>query len=151
MERVILPIMQAERKLLIHFLAALVYRTEKALAGAPDSFATFDAGQGVRTPLQILVHMRQVLAWACSFFDDRDPRGRASASMAGELALFRSTAAELGKLLGAEPVPETTTFERLLQGPLADAMTHAGQLAMLRRLAHSPISRENFHDADVGS
>jgi hypothetical protein len=34
--------------------------------------------------------------------------------------------------------------ERLLQGPFSDAMTHAGQLAMLRRLAGSPVPPENF-------
>jgi len=134
----------------------LVYRTEKALVGAPDSFASFDAGQGVRTPLEILIHMRQVLAWAGSFFEDRASEdrdrateGRAAETLDEELALFRFTAAELGEVLGTVPLPETTSLERLLQGPLADAMTHAGQLAMLRRLAASPIRRENFHDAAV--
>ena len=34
--------------------------------------------------------------------------------------------------------------DRLLQGPLSDAMSHAGQLAMLRRLAGSPVPPENF-------
>ena len=37
----------------------------------------------------------------------------------------------------------------VLQGPFADAMTHAGQLAMLRRLAGSPIPPENFIVADI--
>jgi hypothetical protein len=36
------------------------------------------------------------------------------------------------------------TAPRLLQGPFSDAMTHAGQLAMLRRLAGSPVAPENF-------
>ena len=39
--------------------------------------------------------------------------------------------------------------ERLLQGPVADALTHTGQLAMLRRLAGVPIRGESFYDAAI--
>ena len=41
------------------------------------------------------------------------------------------------------------TVEQLLQGPLADVMTHAGQLALLRRLAGSPVPPENFIRAAI--
>jgi hypothetical protein len=41
------------------------------------------------------------------------------------------------------------TEEQLLQGPLADAMTHIGQLAILRRLASSPIPKESFDEAVI--
>jgi hypothetical protein len=41
--------------------------------------------------------------------------------------------------------------ERLLQGPFSDAMTHAGQLALLRRLAGAPVPPENFIVANIES
>jgi len=49
----------------------------------------------------------------------------------------------------ADPLADQITAETLLQGPLSDAMTHAGQLAMLRRLAGNPVAPENFIVADI--
>jgi hypothetical protein len=37
----------------------------------------------------------------------------------------------------------------LIQGPIADALTHVGQIAMLRRLAGCPIPGENYFAADI--
>jgi len=51
----------------------------------------------------------------------------------------------LRRFLAAKEASE----EMLLQGPLSDAMTHAGQLAILWRLAGSPIPPENFVFADI--
>ena len=45
--------------------------------------------------------------------------------------------------------PRKVTEEQLLQGPLSDAMTHVGQLSMLRRLTGSPIPSENFIFANI--
>ena len=47
------------------------------------------------------------------------------------------------------PFIEDMTPERMLQGPFSDAMTHAGQLAMLRRLAGNPVPPENFIVAKI--
>ena len=44
---------------------------------------------------------------------------------------------------------EGMSAERLLQGPFADAMTHAGQLALLRRLAGTPVAPEDFSTAEI--
>jgi hypothetical protein len=57
-----------KRALLRHFLAALAYRTQKALRGAPASFGGFGAGQRVRTPIELVRHMTSVLAYARTFF-----------------------------------------------------------------------------------
>jgi hypothetical protein len=39
--------------------------------------------------------------------------------------------------------------EALFQGPIADALTHVGQLAMQRRLTGAPTRGENFFVAVV--
>jgi hypothetical protein len=47
-------IMDDKRVMLRHFLAALAYRTQKALRGAPESFFSFQIAPKVRTPLELV-------------------------------------------------------------------------------------------------
>jgi hypothetical protein len=142
--------MNDKRTMLRHFLAALAYRTQKALRGAPTSFPTFDAGQQVRSPIEMVRHMTSVLGYARTFFIGGRYDRQAPLDFSGEIARFHamlqdlSTHLEQGTALRGD-----ATEERLLQGPFADAMTHAGQLAMLRRLAGSPVAPENFVYAAV--
>ncbi len=133
-----------ERQLLRHFLAALAYRTHKALRGAPDSYPDFRAGHGLRTPQEILWHMTSVLGYARTHFVGGEYRPRIMQEFEREVERFHGMLADLSRQLESDAPLLGTTPARLLQGPLADAMTHAGQLAMLRRLAGSPIHPENF-------
>lgn len=141
--------MHDARDLMRHFLAALAYRTQKALRDAPSGFAAYRAGPGVRTPAQLLHHMSGVLSYALSHFEPLDPRIAPSESFDEEIRRFHAVLDALGRHLDRGTPLGQTSPERLLQGPFADAMTHAGQLALLRRLAGSPIPPENFHAADV--
>ena len=142
--------MDEERHLLRHFLAALAYRTQKALSEAPEHFGTFRAAPGIRTPAELLHHMSSVLQFTILAL-----RGEPLASLPApsELSLdterFHAILQELSQLLEAVPSLQRETAERLLQGPLADAMTHAGQLALLRRLSGSPVPPENFYRASI--
>jgi hypothetical protein len=132
------------RDLLRHFLAVLAYRTQKALRGAPPEFLDFQAGQGVRTPRELLDHMSSLMTFTASRFtggdiglETDDPVERFHEGLGVVSAALKQVALE----------PDTA--HRLLQGPLADAMTHVGQLAMLRRLATSPVPGESFFEADI--
>jgi hypothetical protein len=139
------------RRLLRHFLAALVYRTEKALQGAPESFGSFQAGAGVRAPAELVRHMASVLGYARTCFTGgQHVPPEALPSLAEEVARFQAMIEDLARHLasGATTV-NGVTIEQLLQGPFSDAMTHAGQLALLRRLAGSPIPPENFVAARI--
>jgi hypothetical protein len=40
-------------------------------------------------------------------------------------------------------------MEKLIQGPLADALTHVGQLAMLRGMAGVPVRPESYPRAEI--
>ena len=137
------------RRLLRHFLAALAYRTQKALRGAPAHFAAFRAGPHVRTPHELLWHMTGVVGYARTMLHGGDFAPPRLPTLDAEVARFHETLAALRDDLADPRLAARIGDERFLQGPLADAMTHAGQLAMLRRLAGSPVPSEDFIHADV--
>lgn len=141
--------MDDERRMLRHFLAALAYRTQKALRGAPPSFAGFRAGNRARTPHELVQHMDSVLGYAATFFTGGTYRPPWHDDFAAQVRGFHERLEVLARHLEAGTELRGTTPQRLLQGPFADVMTHAGQLALLRRLAGSPVPPENFIVADV--
>lgn len=139
--------MDEKRDLLRHTLPTLAYRTVRALEDAPPSFANFD-NAGHR-PVQILAHMGDLLHWALSIAEG-NPAWRHSQPLAWpqEQQRFFAALAAFDACL-ASSAPVQAPIERLLQGPVADALTHTGQLAMLRRLAGVPIRGENFYVAAI--
>jgi hypothetical protein len=142
--------MTAEIGLLRHFLAALAYRTQKALRDAPDSFSEFRACAGVRTPRELVRHMTSLLGYAKTLYEGGSYTATPLHTLELEVKRFHAMLEDLWHLLETVPVSaELATPVRLLQGPLADAMTHAGQLALLRRIAGSPVPPENFLKADI--
>lgn len=138
-----------DRHLLRHTLATLAYRAGKVLRDAPDGFAAFRAGDSTRTPAEILAHMGDLLDWALSMaegeqrWDPQEPL-----AWAEEVARFSTTLERLDRRLAA-PEPLGMPPGKLFQGPIADALTHVGQLAMLRRMAGSPIRGENYSRAEI--
>jgi len=142
--------MDEKGQLLRHFLAALAYRTQKALRGAPAGFGSFHAADNVRSPAQIVCHMTSVLGYARTYFVGGSYRPASLPSLHGEVERFHGMLADLGRHIeSGSPLLEGMTAERLLQGPFSDAITHAGQLAMLRRLAGAPVAPENFLFAQI--
>src|SRR5262245_3850854 len=137
--------MDRDRELLRHFLAAIAYRAQKALRDAPEHYATFSAGNRVRTPVELIRHMTSLMGYVGTFFvggsypSKPDPLP----SFKEEVARFHQMLEAVGQLLAGD-VQCSLTTEQLLQGPFADTMTHVGQLAMLRRLADAPVAAENF-------
>ena len=142
--------MDRDRELLRHFLAAIAYRTQKALRDAPDHYPTFSAGNRVRTPVELIRHMASLMGYVRTFFvggsypEQPDPLP----TFNDEVARFHEMLESVGALLVSDAHCSLTT-EQLLQGPFADTMSHVGQLAMLRRLADAPIAPENFIHADI--
>jgi hypothetical protein len=141
--------MDDKRHMLRHFLAALAYRTQKALRGAPDSFADFQAGNNVRTPAELIRHMTSVLGYARTFFIGGSYWPEPLPTFEDEIARFHDMLGALRELLETDAPLDGLTEEQLLQGQFSDAMTHAGQLAMLRRLHGDPVRSENFIHAAI--
>ena len=141
--------MTDSRRLLQHFLGALAYRTQKALRDAPDSFAGFRIAPTARTPFEVLWHMTGLIGYARTMLHGGDFEPPRVNSMAEEVARFHDTLAALSRDFGDESLTAKISDEQFLQGPLADAMTHVGQLAMLRRVHGVPVPSENFIFATV--
>jgi hypothetical protein len=141
--------MDDKQALLQHFLAALAYRTQKAVRDAPPEFADFQAGHQVRTPHELVRHMDSVLGYSRTFFIGGTYQPPVFPDFASAIEHFHDVVADLAAHLERGTELRGITPEILLQGPFSDAMTHAGQLAMLRRLCGSPVPPENFAFADI--
>jgi hypothetical protein len=144
--------MTDKRSLLVHFLAALAYRTQKALRGAPPEFGSFRAMNDVRTPAELVRHMTSVLGYSRTFFIGGRYWPDPLPTFEEEIRRFHEMLELLARhIRNGDQLQSGITEERLLQGPFSDAMTHAGQLAMLRRMAGIPVPPENFVVADIDS
>jgi hypothetical protein len=137
------------RELFRHALAALAYRAGKALRDAPDSFAGFAAGDGGRTASQILAHLGDLMEWALSMaegsqkWNDSKPL-----DWKKEVERFFGSLKAFDDYVGSAKEIHAP-LEKLLQGPVADALTHVGQLAMMRRMAGAAMRGENYFAAEM--
>ena len=139
------------RDLLRHMVATIAYRGGKTIRGAPETFAAFRSGESIRTPGEILAHVGDLFDWALSLvrgaqqWHDSTPL-----PWPEEANRFFGAIATFDTYLASD-APLSAAPERVLQGPLADALTHIGQLAMLRRLAGAPIRGESYYQADIAA
>ena len=138
-----------KREMLRHTVATLAYRGGKTLREAPPDFATFRLGEATRTPAQILAHIGDLLDWALSLAEG-EQRWNDSKPLPWEqeVARFFAGLKRLDDFL-VSPAALARTCEKIFQGPIADALTHVGQIAMLRRLAGAPVRGENYHKAEI--
>jgi hypothetical protein len=137
------------RDLLRHSIATVAYRGGKALRDAPAPFADFRAGESSRTPAQILAHLGDLFDWALSLAKGKQT-WQDSKPLPWPLEVdrfFQSLKNFDDYLAGSELLHASP--EQLFQAPVADALNHIGQIAMLRRLAGAPIKGENYYQAKI--
>jgi hypothetical protein len=129
--------------------ATLAYRASKVLRDVPPSFANFTCGDSTRTPVRIVAHMGDLMAWGVTIAaGDIQWNAGGSDDWDREVARFFDGLAALDRALAAEG-PFKGSVDKLIQGPLADALTHVGQLALLRGMAGFPIKPESYARADI--
>lgn len=132
-----------------HALATLAYRGGKAVRGVPTEFSRFQASPGSRSPGQVLAHIGDLLDWALGLAEGHhDWHDSAPLAWQEETARFFAALQAFDRRLTSGS-PLKTTAEKLFQGPVADALTHVGQIAMLRRMAGCPVRGENYFRADI--
>jgi hypothetical protein len=137
------------REFLRHTLATVAYRASKTMRDVPAGFAGFQAGSGVRTPGQILAHVSDLFDWALSIAKGQQTwRNSPSLPWDQEKERFFASLKKFDDFL-ASSAPVQAPLERLLQAPIADALTHVGQIAILRRLASAPLKGEDFFSAKI--
>jgi hypothetical protein len=143
--------MRTKSVTLRHALATLAYRGGKAVRGVPGEFGQFKVAPGTRTPGEILAHIGDLLDWALWLADgkhvwhDSPPR-----PWKREVARFFAALKKFDRRLAAQK-PLGFPPEKLFQGPIADALTHVGQIAMLRRIAGYPLRGENYFLAQIAA
>ncbi len=132
-----------------HSLATLAYRAGKALRGAPEGFAEFRAREGTRTPGEILAHMGDLLDWALALADGKHVwHNSTPLAWEREVERFFAGLAAFDRRMASGELPAFSA-EKLFQGPVADALTHTGQIAMLRRMSGAPVRAENYFRARI--
>jgi hypothetical protein len=137
--------------MLRHTVATLAYRGGKAVREAPDGFEGFRVGPHTRTPGQILAHIGDLLDWALNLARGRKVwNDSAPLPWPREVDRFFAGLAALDEYLAGD-APLQSPAEALFQGPIADALAHVGQIAMMRRLAGKPVRGENYHKAEIVS
>jgi hypothetical protein len=137
------------RQFLRHTLATVAYRACKAITGAPETFADFSVAEGARTPGQILAHIGDLLEWALSTARGQQQwHGSTPLPWREEKHRFFAALEALDDYLASDS-PLESPAEKLFQAPISDALTHIGQIALLRRLAGAPIRAENYYVAKI--
>jgi len=141
--------MDPKRDLLRHTVATVAYRGGKAVRGAPASFASFRAGETTRTPAAILAHIGDLFDWALSIARGAQAWNNSTPlAWDDEVARFFAALQRFDDYLASD-APLACEPEQLFQGPVADALNHVGQIAMLRRIAGAPIKAENYYRAEI--
>lgn len=137
------------RELLRHSLATIAYRGNKTLRDVPETFADFSASHGTRTPVQILAHMGDLFDWSLTIAQGEQKwHGSKPLAWADEICRFFETLGAFDKYLASDAELHAPA-DKLLQAPIADALTHIGQIAILRRIAGFPLLGENFYVAKI--
>ena len=138
-----------KRELLRHALATLAYRGGKAVRNAPEGFAVFHVDAGVRAPGQVLAHIGDLMDWALSIaLGKREWHDSKPLAWEKEVERFFAALKKFDDYLASSETVHTTP-EKLLQGPVADALTHVGQIAMLRRIGGEPLKGESYYEAEI--
>jgi hypothetical protein len=139
----------SKRAMLRHTIATLAYRGGKALRNAPPEFAGYRAGETTRTPVAILAHIGDLLDWALTQAEGNvNWKGAPPQPWEVEMERFFAGLAALDAYLASDK-PLGSASELIFQGAIADALTHVGQLTMLRRMAGSPIRGESYFRSDI--
>jgi hypothetical protein len=137
------------QEMIRHAVATMVYRGAKTFRDAPADFGEFRVKPESRTPLEIIAHMGDLFDWALSMAKGQEVwRTSTPLEWDREVNRFYASVREFDTYLGSSPTI-ACPLERLLQGPILDALTHIGQLAMLRHIFGTPIKGENYFSADI--
>jgi hypothetical protein len=140
---------ESATELFRHTLSTLAYRGGKALRGAPANFSDYRVGSSGRTAGEILAHICDVLDWGLIMAKDKHVwHELAPQAWDQDVERFFKVLREFDDFL-ASGAPLQAPLDKLFHGPIADVLTHIGQIAMLRRLADSPLKAENFFKADI--
>lgn len=140
-----------KRELLRHLVAALTFRARIAISDAPESFAAFRIEETVRTPAEILAHLGDLLEGSLYLMKgELVYLNSPPLAWKEESRRFFAAAKDFDAFLASDAHPQQPV-EKIVQGPIADALTHVGQIVMLRRAAGAPVREESYFTAEIAA
>jgi len=138
-----------KRELLRHLIATLVYRAGVAISDAPENFAAFKIGETLRTPGEILAHIGDLLEGSLRLMKGEFVHLNSAPLLWNEeVARFFTAAKEFDSYLASDALLGQS-IEKIMQVPISDALTHVGQIVMLRRAAGAPVRAEGYFNAEI--
>lgn len=138
-----------KRAFLRHTLATIAYRAAKVERDAPPGFGDFQLGKGARTPVQMVAHMADLFDWALVLAQGKSDWAQSKPqSWRKEVDRFHASLLAFDRYLASD-APLGASPEELFQGPISDALTHIGQIAIMRRQDASPVRSEVYVKADI--
>jgi hypothetical protein len=144
-----MPTTDPARMALRQMAATLAYRAAKVLRDVPPEFAHKTFGEATRQPVRIVAHMGDLMSWGVSMAGGgKEWKAAGGDDWNTEVERFFTGLAALDAALAADGEFKGS-IEKLVQGPLADALTHVGQLAMLRGMAGAPVRPESYARAVI--
>jgi hypothetical protein len=140
---------ECKRQLLRHLLGTIDFRLSVAIVDAPDGFADFSLASDVRTPGEILAHIGDLIEGSlCILKNEMRYLNTPPSDWNADVERIRRLTRELDEYLASD-AQLAVPVEKLIQGPFGDALTHVGQLVMLRRAAGSPIAQVGYFEAEI--
>ena len=141
--------MDSKREVLRHLVATVAYRGGLAVVDAPESFASFRAHETTRTPGELLAHIGDLLDGSLYLVKgEMVYLTSATLPWKEEIMRFFSAVKALDAYLASD-APLACPVEKLVQGPIGDALTHVGQIVMLRRMSGNPIRSAAYFTAEI--
>lgn len=138
-----------KRELLRHLVATLAFRTKVAISDAGPDFATFTINETIRTPGEILAHLGDLLEGSLVLMKGEFVvLNSVPLAWKDEVRRFFSAVEAFDSFLASD-APLAQPIEKITQGPIADALTHVGQIVMLRRAAGDPVKTESYFTAEI--
>jgi hypothetical protein len=132
-----------------HLVATIAFRASRSLRDAPVGFENVRLADGGMTARELVLHLTNVMAFAIATVTGKDRIRHEALEWSQEVARFYAQLRDLDAKLAEGAEIEDGMELRLVQGPLADALTHVGQLHAMRRRAGAPVGPTNYIRADV--
>jgi hypothetical protein len=141
--------LDTKRELFRHVVATVAYRGGIAISDAPENFYMFRVNETMRTPGELLAHIGDLLKGSLYLVKgELVYLTSAPLTWEEEITRFFSAVKEFDSYLASD-APLACPMEKLIQGPIGDALTHVGQIVMLRRMAGKPVRVDAYFTAEI--
>ena len=136
------------KEIILHLIKTIQFRLDYAVSQADEQYPALSLGHGVRTPMEILHHIQGLMYYAIKICGGGVSQMPEPTDWFTEMENFKVSIGRLEDHIRNHDI-DTAAYMRITQGPLADALTHIGQLATLSRVNGQPLPKLNYSKVDM--